>query len=57
VINPKGEASIGIMVFPAKGQTPEQQAQQTAQAASQAATDQYKKAFSVCMEGKGYTAK
>jgi hypothetical protein len=49
--------SLGIMVFPAKGQTAEQQAQQSAQAASQAQLDQYKKAFSVCMEGKGYTAK
>ena len=35
----------------------QQQAQQSAQAASQAQLDQYKKAFSVCMEGKGYTAK
>jgi len=32
-------------------------AQQPAQAAGQAQLDPYKKAFSVCMEGKGYTAK
>jgi len=35
----------------------QQQAQQQTQAAGQAQLDQYKKAFSACMEGKGYTAK
>ena len=32
-------------------------AQQPAQAAGQAQLDPYEKAFSACMEGKGYTAK
>jgi len=31
--------------------------EQNAQAAGQAQTDQYKKAFSACMEGKGYSVK
>ena len=35
----------------------QQQAQQQAQAAGQAQLDQFKKGFSACMEGKGYTAK
>jgi len=35
----------------------EQKSQEQAKAAGQAQTDQYKKAFSACMEGKGYTVK
>jgi hypothetical protein len=59
--------SLGLVVFPAKGQTPdaqkkananaERQADQKAQAAGQSQVDQYKKAFSACMEGKAYSVK
>ena len=35
----------------------QEQAQQQAQAAGQAQLDQFKKGFSACLEGKGYTAK
>jgi Glycine-zipper domain len=58
-------AAIGATAGAVKGRSQQkkanaaaqQQAQQTAQAAGQAQLDQYKKAFSACMEGKGYTAK
>jgi hypothetical protein len=35
----------------------QKESEQKAQAAGQAQTDQYKKAFSACMEGKGYSVK
>jgi hypothetical protein len=58
-------AAIGATVGAVKGRkdqkkeaaAAQQQAQQQAQAAGQAQLDQFKKGFSACMEGKGYTAK
>ena len=58
-------AAIGATVGAVKGRkaqkqqaaAAQQQSQQQAAAAGQAQTDQYKKAFSACMEGKGYTIK
>jgi len=41
----------------AKDQQQAQMNQQAAAAATQAASDDYNKAFTVCMEGKGYTVK
>jgi len=40
-----------------EGAAAQKEAEQKAQAAGQAQADQYKKAFSACMEGKGYTVK
>jgi len=47
------------MICPAAAQQEAEQkeAEQKAQAAGQAQTDQYKKAFSACLEGKGYSVK
>ena len=58
-------AAIGATVGAVKGRkaqkqanaSAQQQSQQQAQAAGQAQVDGYKKAFSACMEGKGYTVK
>jgi hypothetical protein len=58
-------AAIGATVGAVKGRkdqkkdaaAAQQQAQQQAQAAGQAQMDQFKKGFSACLEGKGYTAK
>jgi predicted component of type VI protein secretion system len=60
--------SLGMVVFPAKGQTPQQQAaqqatqqqQQAAQqqtAAQQQQMDLFRKGFAACLEPKGYTVK
>jgi hypothetical protein len=57
-------AAVGVVAGRRKGRQAEQQAQQQvadqsqqAQQASQAQIDNFKKAFSACMEGKQYTAK
>jgi hypothetical protein len=58
-------AAIGATVGAVKGRkaqkqqaaAAQQQSQQQATAAGQAQVDQYKKAFSACLEGKGYTVK
>ena len=56
-------ATMNVYVFPTKGQAPEQQAQanqkvqqQSRQAAqaTQQQMDNFKKAFSVCLEAKNY---
>ena len=52
-------SGIGMFIFPAQGQSPEQQAADAAQAQAQARSDQaveeFKKAADVCLEGRGYT--
>ncbi len=52
-------SGIGMFIFPARGQSPEQQAADAAQAQAQAQSDQaveeFKKAAGVCLEGRGYT--
>ncbi|MCC6131076.1 MAG: hypothetical protein IT186_14235 [Acidobacteria bacterium] len=58
-------AAIGAVAGAAKGRraqkqanaAAQQQAQQQAQQISQAQKDQFKKAFSACMEGRGYSIK
>ena len=57
-------SSAGQVVYPAKGQTPEQQTQdeaaeqqQAAIAKQQAGQDAFNKARAACLEGRGYTVK
>lgn len=49
--------SLGMVVFPAKGQTAQQATQQQQQAASQQQLDLFTKGFAACLEPKGYTVK
>jgi hypothetical protein len=50
-------SGIGMFIFPARGQSPEQQAADAAQAQAQSdqAVEEFKKAAGVCLEGRGYT--
>jgi uncharacterized membrane protein len=63
--NAGGAAAMGAMVGGMKGAATkakkdaqkEQQAKQSAAAADQAKIDSFKRAYSACLEGKGYTVK
>ena len=46
-----------LIIYPAKGQSAQQQIQQQQQADTKASLDKYKRAYSACLEGKGYTVK
>lgn len=50
-----GFANAGMMIYPAKGKSAEQQQQEATN--QQAQIDNYNKAKGVCLEGKGYTVK